>query len=83
MIQTHFLGYIRRDIGCHVHTRAVSKYGHSPWVPSEGVDVPLNPLEGLDLVHEAIVPWGEGKCAKAGTKPPLHDLVNTTLTPRE
>ena len=66
-----------------VHTRAVSKYGHVPWVASEDVDVPLNPLEGRDLVHEAIVSWREEKGAKAGTNPPLHDLVNTTLMPRE
>ena len=59
------------------------KYGHTPWVSPEGLDVPLNPLQGCDLVHEAIVPWGEEKYTKAGTKPPLHDLVNTTLIPHE
>lgn len=41
-------------------TWAVSKYGDFPRISSKHVDVPLDPLQSGDLVHEAIVPYGNG-----------------------
>lgn len=41
-----------------VPTRALPPYGDSLWVSSERVDVPLDPLQSSDLVHEAVVPCG-------------------------
>ncbi len=42
------------------HTWTLSKYGDFPRISSKHVDVPLDPLQSCDLVHEAIVPYGEG-----------------------
>lgn len=40
------------------HTRTLSEDGDPPRVSSEHLDVPLDPLQSLHLVHEAVVSYG-------------------------